>query len=340
MRRSTICARSPTAARSSPRRVRRSARWSSARVSSASRSPRRCARAGSTCMSSDRKRAARARAWGPRSAASSASSHESQGVVFHLGRTVGRIDGTRVTLSDGTTLDADFVVVGVGVRPAIALGGAAPVSRSTAASRSTRISQTSAPGVFAAGDVARWPDPHSGDRIRVEHWVVAERQGQVGRAEHARSARAVRCGAVLLEPALRRRDQLRRPRGEMGRRRRSTARWPRATAPSRTSAAVARLPSRPSRATCRAPERPNGPWSWRVGSAGKIAIPATDARVDGGYFPSQRDEAWPALPLDVRRDTYATLHMWMQVVGKVCLALTPLTNHFWNVAVSARPLAV
>jgi hypothetical protein len=44
------------------------------------------------------------------------------------------------------------------------------------------------------------------------------------------------------------------------------------------------------------------------------------------------DGAWPALPLDAWRDTYATLHMWAQVVGKVCLALTPPTNHFWNVA--------
>jgi hypothetical protein len=44
------------------------------------------------------------------------------------------------------------------------------------------------------------------------------------------------------------------------------------------------------------------------------------------------DRAWPALPLEAWRETYATLHMWTQIVGKVCLALSPRTNHFWNVA--------
>ena len=48
-------------------------------------------------------------------------------------------------------------------------------------------------------------------------------------------------------------------------------------------------------------------------------------------------DRWPPLPLDAWRETYATLHMWTQVVGKVCLALTPLTNHFWNIALQITP---
>jgi len=46
---------------------------------------------------------------------------------------------------------------------------------------------------------------------------------------------------------------------------------------------------------------------------------------------------WPALPLDSWRDTYATLHMWTQIIGKIALARTPRLNHFWNVAMLITP---
>jgi NADPH-dependent 2,4-dienoyl-CoA reductase/sulfur reductase-like enzyme/nitrite reductase/ring-hydroxylating ferredoxin subunit len=115
---------------------------------------------------------------GPEVGAFLQSVHEENGVVFHLGQTVAAVDARHATLSGGDKLEADLIVVGIGVRPSIALAEGAGLAIDRGVLVDERL-ETSAKGVYAAGDIARYPYAPTGEKVRIEHWAVAQRMGRV-----------------------------------------------------------------------------------------------------------------------------------------------------------------
>lgn len=121
--------------------------------------------------------------------------HRDEGVAFVFNRSVQALHGSRrverATLSDGTELDADLVLVGIGVLPETEwlAGSEVHVADGVVCDASCA---TNVPGVVAAGDVARWRNPLFGQMMRVEHWTNAVEQANAAvdrlldGAEHAK----------------------------------------------------------------------------------------------------------------------------------------------------------
>jgi 3-phenylpropionate/trans-cinnamate dioxygenase ferredoxin reductase subunit len=121
-----------------------------------------------------------ARVLGPEVGAVYRDLHAAHGVELHLGAQVNGFVGdhhvTGVRTSEGAAIDADLVVVGVGVEPRLELARHAGIDIDGGIAVDELL-QTSAPDVFAAGDVAAAWHPRLGQRIRIEHWANAQNQG-------------------------------------------------------------------------------------------------------------------------------------------------------------------
>jgi apoptosis-inducing factor 3 len=103
--------------------------------------------------------------------------HEQHGVVFHLGSPATGVAPGAVVLQGGERVPADFVVAGVGVRPATILAEKSGLRVDNGIVVNAQL-ETAAAGVYAIGDSARWPDARGGGLVRIEHWVLAQRHGQ------------------------------------------------------------------------------------------------------------------------------------------------------------------
>jgi len=103
--------------------------------------------------------------------------HEQHGVQFLLNTTPHAIRDDRIEIGEGKSVDAGLVILGVGVSPRTSLAEQAGIKIDNGVVVDEML-RTGASEVFAAGDLARYPEPVSGEQARIEHWVVAQRQGQ------------------------------------------------------------------------------------------------------------------------------------------------------------------
>mgnify|MGYP006277530369 CR=1 FL=1 len=103
--------------------------------------------------------------------------HEEEGVEFRLGTTAKEIRDGAVLLEDGTEVEADLVVVGVGVEPDVQLAENAGLELDDGVVVDEHL-RSSHEAIWAAGDIAYYPEARLGHRVRIEHWVVARRQGR------------------------------------------------------------------------------------------------------------------------------------------------------------------